>query len=213
MTDNLHALYADHLKTTLERHDRALAATGFDHAVIFSGSQRLMFLDDMPYPFKVNPHFKAWVPVVDNPNSFIVYTPGQKPKLVFHQPVDYWHKSAKPPAEWWGKYFDVVPIGKAEEANAHFPAKGRVARIGEWDQGADANINPEALLNFLHFERSRKRTTRSSACGAQMRGARGDTSRRNRRSARESPSMRSISPIFGPRITPRTSCRMETSSR
>ena len=33
----------------------------------------------MPYPFKVNPHFKMWVPVLDNPNCFVIYTPGVKP--------------------------------------------------------------------------------------------------------------------------------------
>ncbi len=30
-------------------------------------------------PIKVNPQFKAWVPIVDNPRCILVYTPGVRP--------------------------------------------------------------------------------------------------------------------------------------
>ncbi len=98
MTDQIASLYADHIRTVRERWDRALAETGFDHAVVAAGSLREAFLDDHTYPFIVNPQFKAWVPVVDNPNCWIVYTPGQKPLLVYWQPVDYWYKPAETPS-------------------------------------------------------------------------------------------------------------------
>ena len=81
MDDALATIYTAHVTMNKLRHDRALQAAGFDHAVIFSGALHYQFLDDMPYPFKVNPHFKGWAPVTDNPNSFVVYTPGLKPKL------------------------------------------------------------------------------------------------------------------------------------
>ena len=71
-------------RSTSSATTRALADSKFDHAVIFSGALHYQFLDDMPYPFKVNPHFKAWVPVTDNPNCFVVYTPGLKPKLLYY---------------------------------------------------------------------------------------------------------------------------------
>ena len=116
MTDRLASLYPAHLQTVRERHDRALADTGFDHAVIFAGAPHMIFLDDMPYPFKANPHFKSWVPVVDNPYCFIVYTPGKKPRLVFYQPVDYWHKPAATPSGYWIGHFDIQIIGAPEEA-------------------------------------------------------------------------------------------------
>src|SRR5688572_31457833 len=80
MDDALYTIYTAHVTINKLRHDAALAASQFDHAVIFSGALHYQFLDDMPYPFKVNPHFKAWVPVTDNPNCFVVYTPGVKPK-------------------------------------------------------------------------------------------------------------------------------------
>src|ERR1700694_565627 len=96
-TDRLASLYHDHLATVRNRHDSALAATGYDSVVIAAGSLRMRFLDDMPYPFKVTPPFKAWVPIVDNPNCFVVHTQGEKPRLVYWQPVDYWHKTAGAP--------------------------------------------------------------------------------------------------------------------
>ena len=69
-------LYAAHLTTLMQRTDRSLAATGFDALVIHAGRPPLQFLDDQDYPFKVNPQFKAWVPIVDNPRCVLVYSPG-----------------------------------------------------------------------------------------------------------------------------------------
>ena len=162
MTMNkLAQLYPRHLETLRERHDRALAEEGFDHVLIFAGAQRMIFLDDMPYPFKVNPHFKAWVPVLDNPHCFLVYSPGKKPLLVFHQPVDYWHKPAETPSGYWTEHFDIRIITTPDEAKQHFQRGGRTAFIGEGGDtnGADRNgaeVNPERLLTALHFDRAWK---------------------------------------------------------
>src|SRR5262245_61353009 len=97
MTHSLEALYSEHLSTMQKRADHALQRSGGDALVIYSGTPPWQFLDDQTYPFKANPHFKAWVPIVDNPECFIVHTPGSKPRLVFHQPVDYWYKPASVP--------------------------------------------------------------------------------------------------------------------
>jgi Xaa-Pro dipeptidase len=149
---DLAQLYTDHLRTVRERHDLALAEGGFDHVVIYAGEQRYMFLDDMPYPFKVNPHFKAWVPVVDNPHCFLIYTPGARPQLVYWQPIDYWHKPAETPSGFWTEHFDIHIIPNPEDAKQYFPKSGRTAVISEYDpQG-----NPEALMHHLHFLRAWK---------------------------------------------------------
>ena len=95
---SLDQLYEQHLQTLTRRADRALAATGFDALVIHAGCPPIQFLDDQDYPFKVNPHFKAWVPIVDNPHCLLVYAPGKRPRVLFHQPNDYWHQPAEPAA-------------------------------------------------------------------------------------------------------------------
>jgi Xaa-Pro dipeptidase len=156
MTDVLADLYPAHLQVQKERTDRALAESRFDHLVVFAGTPRYQFLDDMAYPFKVNPHFKTWVPVVDNPNCWLVYTPGEAPRLVYWQPVDYWHKPAGAPSGFWTSHFDVRVIASENDAKQHFPTSGRTALVGETTESFGFDLNPEELLNALHFERARK---------------------------------------------------------
>jgi Xaa-Pro dipeptidase len=73
---SLDQLYKPHLQTLMRRMEQSLAASGFDALVIHAGSPPTQFLDDQDYPFKVNPHFKAWVPIVDNPGCILVIKPG-----------------------------------------------------------------------------------------------------------------------------------------
>ena len=159
MNDQIADLYASHFDTVRARHDEALAAAEFDHLVIFGGAAHTVFLDDMDYPFKANFHLKYWVPVLDNPNCFLIYTPGNKPTLVHYQPVDYWHKVAGAPDGYWTSHFDIKPIAELEEAMPLIPS-GRVAMIGEWHESFDAwgftAANPEPLMSRLHFGRTTK---------------------------------------------------------
>jgi Xaa-Pro dipeptidase len=177
MDDALATIYTAHVTMNKLRHDVALEESKFDHAVIFSGALHYQFVDDMPYPFKVNPHFKMWAPVTDNPNCFVIYTPGLKPKLVYYQPVDYWHKVAGTPTDKWVEKFDLVMIADPDDAKKHMPP-GRIAFIGEWDQRfsswGDMTPNPEAVVNSLHFDRAKK-TEYEIECirRANVRGARG----------------------------------------
>src|SRR5690349_12648371 len=177
MDDALATLYTAHVTMNKLRHDAALEQSKFDHAVLFSGAQHYQFLDDMPYAFKVNPHFKMWAPVTDNPNCFVIYTPAHKPKLLYYQPVDYWHKVADKPTAKWVEKFDLVMIADPDEAKQHMPT-GRTAFIGEWNERfaswGDMTPNPEAVVNSLHFDRAKK-TEYEIEClrRANVRGARG----------------------------------------
>ena len=154
MDDALAIIYTAHVTVQKLRHDHALGAANFDHALIYSGGLHYQFVDDMSYPFNVNPQFKLWVPVVDNPYCHIIYTPGMKPKLLYWQPVDYWHKVAdKPDAPW------IVMIANPEDAKQHIP-KGRIAFLGEWDpqfaEWGDLTPNPPAVVYNLDFDRAKK---------------------------------------------------------
>ena len=155
MADRLDALFPAHIAAVQRRHDAALAAAGFDAVVIFSGAIHIAFLDDEMYPFKPNPHFKSWVPVVNNPHCFVVYAPGQRPGLVFFQPIDYWYKPPDTPSGAWTEHFDVRIIREPSEARHHFPT-GRVAYIGEAHEAFGSDVNPKPLLDLLHWERAWK---------------------------------------------------------
>ncbi|HEX9984003.1 MAG TPA: Xaa-Pro dipeptidase [Thermoanaerobaculia bacterium] len=175
--DDLFTLYTAHVTVQKLRHDRAMAELKYDHVVIFSGALHYQFLDDMPYPFKINPHFKVWAPIADNPHCFLVYSPGVKPKLIYFQPVDYWHKSAATPTDPWTSRFDIHMITDPAEAKQYMP-RGRTAFIGEWNEEfaswGNFEANPADLLNRLDFDRAWK-TEYELVCmrQANVRAARG----------------------------------------
>lgn len=151
------SLYAEHLNTLKQRGDAALAKAGFEHLVIGSGVEKFQFLDDRPYPFRPNPQFKTWVPLSQHPHSWIAYTPGAKPVLVYHQPDDYWHVPPAVPEGFWVEHFDIRIIREPHEASVHLP-KTRVAILGEADAALVGLVpnNPKILLDHLHYHRGFK---------------------------------------------------------
>ena len=155
----LDELYKPHLHTLMQRTERSLAATGFDALVIHSGSPPIQFLDDQDYPYKVNPQFKAWVPITDNPRCILVVVPGARPKVLFHRPDDYWHKPAALPQAPWTEAVDLIAMSDPSKAVDQWARLGRVAHIapGAFADGIDpANINPAELLTRLHYDRAVK---------------------------------------------------------
>lgn len=151
--------YSDHLDHVRQAADSALAAAGFDHLLIASGCQKYQFLDDRPYDFVANPHFKWWLPLGAHPDCWIRYTPGERPVLAYHQPADYWHLPPSDPAGEWVEHFDVRVIRDPSEARAILPASlARVAILGEADAALGEAVpnNPDAVLHRLHLARTRK---------------------------------------------------------
>ena len=161
---DFNALYAEHLATMKRRADEALQRGGFDHLVVPSGTQHYQVFDDRDYPYAVNPQFKAWVPLTRVPYSWLVYTPGQRPQVIFYQPFDYWHVVPDAPSGWWVEHFDIHIIRKPEEALALLPRPtARCAILGETQStlGAApdehyAPNNPDAVINYLEYHRAYK---------------------------------------------------------
>lgn len=152
-------LYTHHLATLQRRTEQALARGGFDHLVVPSGTSHYQVFDDRDYPYAVNPQFKAWLPLTRAPGSWLVVTPGQKPKLVFLQPFDYWHVVPSAPSGYWVEHFDIVVIRKPEEALQHLPSDvTRSAIIGEPQSAVGAVVpnNPPAVVNYLEYHRAFK---------------------------------------------------------
>lgn len=157
---SLKSSYVAHLDIQRRHTDEALAATGFDALAIYAGGQHMQFLDDQPYPFKPNPHFRLWTPLLEASDCWIVYRPARRPQLVFLQPVDYWYKPPEMPSDFWTDSFDIKIIREPPEAKAHIAGVARCAFIGEWreeftDWGFTGR-NPEALMHRLHYVRAFK---------------------------------------------------------
>ncbi|MDH4048716.1 MAG: Xaa-Pro dipeptidase [Gammaproteobacteria bacterium] len=172
-------LFPGHVREIQARHERALERAGAAHAVIFAGAPKPVFLDDYNYNFKANPHFLSWVPLLTNPWSLVVCTPGEKPVLVYFQEKDYWHTPPADPDGFWTDVFDIRIVHTVEDIARHLPqALNKCIYIGEAQNDAQAfgieRINPKSAINILHRARGTK-TEYEVACmrAASRRGARG----------------------------------------
>jgi Xaa-Pro dipeptidase len=165
----LGGLYSQHVETIRQRHDHALERAGASHAVIFSGAPKYAFLDDNSYPFRPNPHFVGWAPLTRLPLSYIVYTPGEKPVLVYYQPRDYWHPVPGTPDGYWTSQFDIRIVHELDDVVAHLPAdREKCILIGEIEDAKHAfgidRVNPTTAINILHFARGTAKTPYELAC-------------------------------------------------
>ena len=154
-------LYPAHLETLKSRHDAALERAGANHAVVFSGAPKRVFLDDYDYPFKPNPHFVAWLPLATTPYCYVIYTPGERPVLVYLDPQDYWHAATSDIDGFWADGFDVRVVHVLEETAKHLPDDlDRCLFIGDADDESQTfgidRVNPGSAVNMLHFNRAVK---------------------------------------------------------
>ena len=157
----LRDLYRAHIETIAERHDHALEQAGANHAVVYSGNPHVAFLDDYHHPFKANPHFLGWVPLMNLPFSYVVYTPGEKPVLIYYQPHDYWHVVPGAPDGFWTDSFEIRVVHSIDEIASHLPRdRERCIGIGEFQDEKMAfgieRVNPTTAVNILHFARGAK---------------------------------------------------------
>lgn len=151
--------YARHLQEMQRRAEAALLRGGFDALLISSGVERRGFLDDKPYPFQVNPHFKAWVPLTSHPYSWLVVRPQARPRVVVYQPNDYWHAPPAEPAGAWTAHVDLTVVHSLDDVASQIRVPGRLAILGEADTAAlpgRTPNNPTEILDVLHYARARK---------------------------------------------------------
>jgi Xaa-Pro dipeptidase len=161
VNDKLASLYGAHITQLQQVTKSALTRENLEGLVIHSGQEIKIFLDDNTYPFKVNPHFKYWLPIIDIPNSWLVVNGEDKPTLIYYQPVDFWHKVTLLDESYWGKFFNIKLLSNASDVDKLLPYdKKSFAYIGSHIEVAKAlgfeAINSEPLLNYFHYHRAYK---------------------------------------------------------
>ena len=159
------------------RFEQALQRGNLDAVCIFSGPERVVARDDTTYPFRVEPYFKAWVPLTRAPGSVIAFRAGRKPRLIYLQPEDFWHAPPADPAGFWVEHFDVTLARTEQEVVRELAALGgRLGAIGDPAAARSlfASVDDPALLRPLDFARARK-SAYEVAClaGASRMAARG----------------------------------------
>ncbi|RUO81039.1 Xaa-Pro dipeptidase [Idiomarina tyrosinivorans] len=151
--------FADHIAQLQHRAELMFEREGMTFLAIHSGQLKKRFLDDMEYPYKVNPHFVPWCPDAQElPNSWVLLQQGQRPKLIVYQPQDYWHFTLPVGDCEWAHAVDIETIATPEAIEKFLPYdKHQGAYIGEHIEVAKAlgfeQINPDPVLNFWHYHR------------------------------------------------------------
>lgn len=177
MTNHVMQSFSEHIQRVRAAVDPLLERYHYDALMVHSGAPMFRFMDDLEYPFKVNPHFNWWVPSAV-PDSVVLYRPGEKPRLFYFQPVDYWHLPPAPPDESWANEFDITLIRKGDEWREHVVDAASLAVLGNAPRLAvhftQAAINPTALIHEINLCRIPK-TEYEKRCliEANLRAARG----------------------------------------
>jgi len=147
--------YSEHVRLLCDRFAAAMNHCDLDSIVVASGRELPVFLDDQHYRFKPNPHFVQWLPLLDQPNAWLILTKDRKPRLVILRAADFWHAAPLLPDESYLQHFDVTICDETSQAQSLVDkAPGNSALICP-DTGAE---ELDSLLNFLHFERGVKST-------------------------------------------------------
>lgn len=159
--ENWQSEFTQHLTLLQLRVAEILKLESLDALLIHSGQVKKAFLDDLYYPFQVNPHFKHFLPFVALPNSWILLNGVNKPKLVLYQPENIWQASPELAVDEWQQWFEVEVLSRAELVGDVLPYdRANMAYIGENIEVADAlgigHKNPEPVLHYLHFHRAYK---------------------------------------------------------
>lgn len=168
MNTSHQSLYAAHVAEVQSRWEAALEEQSLSAALVHSGSPIYSFLDDYEYAFRPNPHFLHWLPLIRHADSALLIVPGERPRLFYYQPDDYWYLPPADPEPWWAEHFaievvrtsnewrdalerrlagtafglgEVAAIGDAPSLRAHFPASA---------------VSPQGLVERLHIARTRK---------------------------------------------------------
>ena len=159
--------YKDHFETLRRVYDQALNHHDFDKLIVYSGDILLRHQDDLPYPYITDIQFKALVPLLNAPGSWIIWRLNEKPILLFLQPDDFWHIVPEIPDSFWTPFFEIVAIVDGEKAKKYFGDTSRAVFLGEtnvmtrdWNLGQH---NPDLFLAELNWSRSYK-TEYEQAC-------------------------------------------------
>lgn len=158
MTQDL--LYARHLSERIEQIDAVLGELGYDALLIHSGRPENRLFDDQHPPFRAHAPFVAVLPLPFAVDALLELQLGQKPRLWYCQPDDFWHLPPADPEAWWAEHFEIETVLDAGAWAERFRLECSLAAIGDPQQlaglGRNVDLNPPRLLHALAEARTRK---------------------------------------------------------
>ncbi|RLA64308.1 MAG: Xaa-Pro dipeptidase [Epsilonproteobacteria bacterium] len=155
--NDISTLYIEHIKNLKSKTENILQEKNLDGLIVASGFLDYYLFDDHPVYFKSNPYFNHWVPLGNNPNCFLIFTPGKVPEILYYHPDDFWHKVAPLPDDFWVFEFDLKPIKNLSEGIDYLKnLKGNFSYIGPERNELPFKTNEHDVLNFFNYHRGIK---------------------------------------------------------
>lgn len=151
-------LFRQHIKTQQERITKILSECSLDGMVVSSGVPMTYFADDHDAPFKPTPHFNHWCPE-RSPYHLLHLRPGQKGRLIFYSPNDFWHEAPSLLQSEWADEFEIVRV---EDHTTRWQILGSLkqhAFVGPESKLAEEKgfaVQPSNLMSQLDWYRSEK---------------------------------------------------------
>lgn len=159
------ATYPQHVSYLQQGYEAALAAHGFDAAILCGGTAAMKNrFDDQAWPLSPTPAFAHWCPLVEA-DAYVIIRPGKRPTLIRTVTDDFWEANAPVESDHFWSAFDIVEVQPGHAGDA-LPG-GKVAVVTR-DQGTSppGTVNPPAFLTAIDLLRTRK-TAYEIACLAE----------------------------------------------
>ncbi len=152
--------FAEHIEKLCETTSAALEECGFEELIICAGDQPYYFADDREISFTPTPHFQHWCPV-GSPSHLLQFRPGEKPRLVYYYPSDFWYEQTPVGDPYWSSSFEICEISDRTKLTQALRTPKRAVVIGPEMTLPDIETNqitwnPDPLLKQLDWFRSFK---------------------------------------------------------
>ncbi len=155
---DLKELFQEHIQTLQARTEKVLSHTNYPGIVINAADELFYYVDDMAYTYKPTPHFRYFCPS-KGINHKLVIRPGQKPKLYYYKPSDFWEEFEDIGDEYWVDSFEIEVVSDKNLLWKKIENYQSFAFVGPEHQklgNAKLADNPQSLVNGLDWERSFK---------------------------------------------------------
>lgn len=152
--------FTEHVAHKVSIFQQALDESGINCLFIASGSSISQFRDDINYPFKTNPYFKEFLPLIGQPDCFLqLDRDNHTPRLFIKEVDDFWHSSPTALKACYLTPFDVQPYHDSRDLASLKQHKSCALISPDATYPAfcpTALINPEPLLTFIDYYRATK---------------------------------------------------------
>ena len=155
-------LYRDHLTTLQSEWEDILVANELDAVVLHAGANSMYYDDDQHPPFHANPYFLRWIPHNECEHSIVVIAAGEKPRVFWYAPDDYWYLPTSAP-DWLEESMDCAVYSDKDEqlsdVSAHLGQKRNVVISPNrelFDNLANAQNASQKLNNQMAYWRGYK---------------------------------------------------------